>query len=118
MLAEWKDTIDVFAPYRKGMWVKPYLALITGTHPKFKYAREFILADEIEHISTGRVFSYTLSHYGVYEQCVRSIDIATGLVLSRDREWFVFFDGEEFDIAFEEIPEALENLEWVKERFC
>lgn len=110
---EWFDTIDINVPWRKGVKLKPYVAKISGPHPKYKYARRFLRTVRIDYYPEGRLFTYLLPCDGVYERCVRTIDKTTGKVLDRDRDWFILFDGEEVEIQFQDIQEALDDLEGV-----
>ena len=48
---------------------------------------------------------------GVYEWCVRRFDQRTGKLLSREREWFAFFDGEFYSIPYLEVLFTAWNID-------
>ena len=58
-----------------------------------------------------REYLYLLPREGVYEWCVRRFDQRTGKLLSREREWFAFFDGEFYSIPYLEVLFTAWNID-------
>ena len=110
------EEFEIVVPTRTGEYGRPYIAKITGFHPRFVFARTFISFDDVCRLPDKRIYTVLLTHKGIYESCIRYFDRKTGELITREREWFILRDGDEFSIAYHEISEALENFNAVFER--
>ena len=109
------DTVEIIVFYQKDVLLKPYVALITGLDSKYRYAREF-LKPTVEYFPYGKLFRYTLPCDGIYERSIRTLDKATGKVVTSKKDWFISCDGVERAIRYSDIPDALDDFSGMWER--
>ena len=112
------EEYEVLVPHEENLHSYPYIALITGTDETYGYKRSFLRYERVENWGSSTLFSFVLPGNGIYEQCIKHKDRRTGEFLRREREWFLFCDGDTFEIQFKEIPEALRDFEGMYRRLA
>lgn len=84
-----------------------YLAELTGPHPTYRFARDFLPLDYYYDGKTIRS-DFGIKKEGVYEESVSYRDPQTHIAQSRRRRWFCVYAGEVFDLlGYKEIEMAL-----------
>lgn len=108
-----------------GTYAYPYMARITGEDPAYHFRRVFLRYEDRSPAFSGRWYTFRLPCEGVYERCVKRFRSLGGKLLSRDYDWFVFFDGEFYHLNREEVLFALWNLNaqmqppsWQRKQTC
>ena len=84
-----------------------YLAELTGPHPTYRFARDFLPLDYYYDGKTIRS-DFGIKKEGVFEESVSYRDPQTFVVKSRRRRWFCVFAGTVFDLlSYDEVEKAL-----------
>jgi len=92
-----------------------YLAELTGPHPVYRFARDFL---PLDFVYNGKKVTTDFGlDEGVYEESITYRDLQTRIAKSRHRRWFCVYDGEVFDLlGYDEVEKALLGFEM--KRFC
>ena len=97
------------AELSEGIIVRTYLAKISGPDEQYRFKRSF-LNWEYHRYQIQLWFTFEIDQ-GVYEQCIKYVDKQTGNIVRYDRSWFVFFDGEFYQIGRDEVLFCVFNLD-------
>lgn len=86
-----------------------YLAEITGSHPVYLFARDFVHLN-FDYSPNCIFCDAELPDDGVYEFCARWYRKDDDCYFKRNRIWFVIFDGTLYEVAQDEVLFTLFNL--------
>ena len=89
--------------------VRVYVAEITGAHPQYRFNRMFLRCRRIRRSQSTCYFAETAEN-GVFEASISYYDKNDGHLLRREREWFVLFEGDCYDIDYSDVLFTLFNL--------
>ena len=90
---------------------KVYVAKILGKHPEYKYRREFVPLKQYA-ASDGFDYIADVDDFGVYECSVKRYkDGPDGILVERDRTWFMMFDGVAYKLRAELVMDTWRWLE-------
>ncbi len=101
----WKACYD----RRRGTICRIYLAKITGTHPTYRFNRNF--QHPMYTYSQNKIFcSVDKLEEGVYEVCARWYKYGSSFIIGRDIRWFAFFDGIAYDLDKEDVLSIVSDI--------
>ena len=89
--------------------VRVYVAEITGAHPRYRFNRKFLRCRRIRRSQSTYYFAETAEN-GVFESNISYYNKDDGRLLRREREWFVLFEGDCYDIDDSDVLFTLFNL--------
>ncbi|MBQ0038555.1 MAG: hypothetical protein KBS74_07800 [Clostridiales bacterium] len=90
-------------PYVADTYAYPYISLVNGPDPKYRFERHFL--QRVPHVwrGNGWVYFYMLPIVGVYKVGVKRWDCDTQELLSREVSYLIF-DGDDIeDISRENV---------------
>lgn len=86
----------------KGARASYYVARITGPDPNYRLRRYFLPQERSKTFDDCENYFCKL-YNGIFEVSLKYYDKKTGELLSRERQWIVVLDGDEYEYEDEEM---------------
>jgi hypothetical protein len=98
-----------YLPITKDTYVKIYIAEITGSDPKYGFARTFI-DTEIYDLKDELQYLYILENKGIFEESIKIYKKKRDELISHKRRWFIFNGHSQYEIEREDVLDYLDKL--------
>ena len=106
------EEYDTLVKEIPGLYSYPYIAKITGSHEKYVFERSFLHKER----TGGGWYTFEMPGTGVYEECVIRKDRSTGEVVQRERIWYVYHEGDIYEIERKDVLDAVADPMAIIER--